>query len=52
MGTEAHNVTELVQSLEEWVNSESALQVQHFELLIDSQCPVLVSSLKLGKCLR
>jgi len=47
VGTEAHNATELVQFLEEWVNSESALQVQQFELWIDPQCPVLISSLKL-----
>ena len=53
MGTEAHNATELVQFLEEWVNSEPALQVGRFELWVDTKCPVLISSLKLkgeGKC--
>jgi len=53
VGTEAHNATELVQFLEEWVNSEPALQVGRFELWVDTKCPVLISSLKLkgeGKC--
>ena len=53
MGTEAHNATKLVQFLEEWVNSEPALQVDHFELWIDTKCPVPISSLKVkgeGKC--
>ena len=44
MGTEAHNATELVQFLEEWVNSQPALQVDHFELWIDMKCPVPISS--------
>ena len=53
VGTVAHNATELVQFLEEWVNSQPALQVDHFELWIDTKCPVPISSLKAkgeGKC--
>ena len=53
VGTEAHNATELVQFLEEWVNSEPALQVDRFELWVDTQCPVQIPSLKLkgeGRC--
>ena len=34
MGTEAHNATELVGFLQEWVNSEPALQVDQFELRV------------------
>jgi len=53
VGTEAHNATELVQFLEEWVYTEPTLQVDQFELWVDTQCPVPISSLKLkgeGKC--
>ena len=52
MGTETHNATELVQFLEEWVNSEPVLQVDQFELWVGMKCPVPISSLKLkeGKC--
>jgi len=53
VGTEAHNATELVEFLEEWVNSEPTLQVDQFELWVDTQCPVPVPSLKLrgeGRC--
>ena len=55
MGTEAHNATELVGFLlQEWVNSEPALQVDKFELKVGTRCPVLIPYLKLkgkGKCL-
>ena len=54
VGTEAHNATELVGFLQEWVNSEPALQVDQFELEVGTRCPVLIPSLKLkgkGKCL-
>ena len=54
MGTEDHNATELVGFLQEWVNSEPALQVDQFELEVGTRCPVLIPSLKLkgeGKCL-
>ena len=54
MGTEAHNATELVGFLQEWVNSEPALQVDQFELEVGTRCPVLIPSLKLKgkeKCL-
>ena len=54
MGTEAHNATELVGFLQEWVNSEPALQVDQTELRVGTRCPVLIPSLKLigeGKCL-
>ena len=48
MGTEAHNATELVGFLlQEWVNSEPALQVDQFELKVGTRCPVLIPSLKL-----
>ena len=53
VGTEAHNATELVGFLQEWVNSEPALQVDQFELRVGTRCPVLIPSLKLkgeGKC--
>jgi len=53
VGTETHNATELVQFLEEWVNSEPALQVDQFELWVGMKFPVPISSLKLtgeGKC--
>jgi len=53
VGTEGYNATELVQFLEEWVNSEPTLQVDQFELWVDTQCPVLIPSLKLkgeGSC--
>ena len=53
VGTEAHNATELVQFLEELVHTESALQVDQFELWVDTKCPVPISSLKVkgeGKC--
>ena len=53
MGTEAHNATELVQFLEEWVYTEPALQANQFELWVDTKCPVPISSLKVkgeGKC--
>ena len=57
MGKEAHkahNATELVGFLQEWVNSEPALQVDQFELEVGTRCPVSIPSLKLkgkGKCL-
>ena len=54
MGTEDHNATELVGFLQEWVNSEPALQVDQFELEVGTRCPVLIPSLKQkekGKCL-
>ena len=54
VGTKAHNATELVGFLEQWVNSEPALQVDQFELWVGTRCPVPISSLKLkgeGKCL-
>ena len=54
VGTEAHNATELVGFLQEWVNSEPALQVDQFELEVGTRCPVLIPSLKLKgkeKCL-
>ena len=54
MGTEAHNATDLVGFLQEWVDSEPALQLDQTELRVGTRCPVLILSLKLigeGKCL-
>ena len=54
VGTKVHNATELVGFLEQWVNSEPALQMGQFELWVGTRCPVPISSLKLkgkGKCL-
>ena len=39
VGTKNRNATELVEFLEEWVNSEPTLQVDQFELWVDTRCP-------------
>ena len=50
MGTEHHNATELLRSLEEWVNSEPVLQVEKLGLWVSTKCPVQISSLSDPQC--
>ena len=50
MGTEHHNATELLRSLEEWVNSEPVLQVETLGLWVSTKCPVQISSLSDPQC--
>ena len=50
MGTEHHNTTELLRSLNEWVNSEPVLQVEKLGLWVSTKCPVQISSLSDPQC--
>ena len=50
VGTGHHNVTELLRSLEEWVNSEPVLQVEKLGLWVSTKCPVQISSLSDPQC--
>ena len=50
VGTEHHNTTELLRSLNEWVNSELVLQVEKLGLWVSTKCPVQISSLSDPQC--
>ena len=50
VGTEHHNATELLRSLEEWVNSEPVLQVEKLGLWVSTKCPVQILSLSDPQC--
>ena len=50
MGTENHNATELLRSLEEWVNSEPVLQVEKLVFWVRTKCPVQIPSLSDPQC--
>ena len=50
MGMEHHNATELLRSLEEWVNSEPVLQIEKLGLRVSTKCPVQISSLSDPQC--
>ena len=50
MGMEHHNATELLRSLEEWVNSEPVLQVEKLGLWVSMKCPVQIPSLGDPQC--
>ena len=50
VGTKHHNATELLRSLEEWVNSEPVLQVKKLGLWLSTKCPVQILSLSDPQC--
>ena len=50
VGMGHHNATELLRSLEEWVNSEPVLQVEKLGLWVSTKCPVQISSLSDPQC--
>ena len=47
--TETHNASEIIQIIEEWVNStipvQATLQLWPFVMDLDSRCPVSITSL-------
>ena len=50
VGTGHHNATELLEFLEEWVNSKPVLQVEDFGLWLSTKCPVQIPSLSDPQC--
>ena len=50
VGTGHHNATELLEFVQEWVNSKPVLQVEDFGLWLSTKCPVQIPSLSDPQC--
>ena len=50
VGTGHHNATELLEFVQEWVNSKPVLLVENFGLWVSSKCRVRILSLRDPQC--
>ena len=50
IGTHEFNATELINFIQDWVNSGSIIKIQNYSVRVDSTCLVAISSLEEVEC--